>query len=312
MEERRQHRPRVAFVGLGRMGLPVVANIVAGGYAVTATDRRAETAGAARAVGATWRARAADAVASAQVVMTMLPGPGEVFDAMLGSGAVLAAMDPGATWIDLTSSTADAGGRILDEARRRNVSVLDAPVGGGPDEARTGTLSLFVGGNEDTLAEHLPLLEALADPAHITHVGPNGSGYTTKLLVNLLWFGQVVATTEVLLLARDLGLDLMRLQRVLAQSAASSDYIRHGIPELLAGNYLPAFEIDRCYEELAGITALAAARGVPSPLSDLVAETYRRARDRYGSRNGELLAAALLQEEAGISLHDPVDPPDHS
>jgi 3-hydroxyisobutyrate dehydrogenase len=81
-------------------------------------------------------------------------------------------------------------------------------------------------------------------------VGDNCAGYTTKLLTNLLWFGQAVAAGEVLLLARRSGIDLELLRRALGDSAAASEFVRHDLSALLEGDYLEAFGLNRCGEEL--------------------------------------------------------------
>jgi 3-hydroxyisobutyrate dehydrogenase len=124
--------------------------------------------------------------------------------------------------------------------------------------------------------------------------------------VNLLWFGQAIATAEALLLARRAGLDLDVLRHVLTSSAASSEFIRDDLSALLAGDYLTSFGLDRCCEELAAVTALGREHDVPFELSTLVERIHQRALARYGPADGELLAVALLEEQAGIRLrHGP-------
>jgi 3-hydroxyisobutyrate dehydrogenase len=95
-------------------------------------------------------------------------------------------------------------------ANARGIDVLDAPVGGGVAAARAGALQLFVGGESAVIDRCRPVLEALADPGSITHAGGTGTGYVTKLLVNLLWFGQAIATAEALLVGRRAGIDSAR------------------------------------------------------------------------------------------------------
>jgi 3-hydroxyisobutyrate dehydrogenase len=146
------------------------------------------------------------------------------------------------------------------------------------------------------------VLEALADPQRIIHVGGNGAGYTVKLLVNLLWFGQAVATGEALLLGHRAGIDLDMLRQALATSAASTAYIRDDLSALLDGDYLTSFGLDRCCEQLTAVTDLARELGVPSQLTQVVERTYQRALRRFGPVDGELMAVALLEEEAGLQL----------
>jgi 3-hydroxyisobutyrate dehydrogenase len=173
-------------------------------------------------------------------------------------------------------------------------------VAGGPRAAETGSLHLFVGGDAAVLDEHRELLAALAQ--RVLHVGGNGAGYTTKLLVNLLWFGQAVAVTEALLLGRRAGLEIDVLRAAIAGSAAASEFLRSDLDAPLAGDYLPSFGIDRCLEELEAVGELARELSVPLEVGEAVERVHRRAVERFGAVDGELLAVALLEEEAGLRL----------
>jgi len=292
----------IGFAGLGRMGRPMCANLVRAGYPVVATDLRPECEQLAHSLGAQWSASTEATATRADVLITMLPGPAEVHDALLGAGGGLAALAPGATWIDMSSSSPDAAEPIQRLARERGVHTLEAPVGGGIPAARDGSLQLFAAGDAAVFASQRPLLEVLGDPARTHHLGPHGAGYTAKLLVNLLWFGQAIAAGEALLLARAAGLDLRVLHEVLNSSSAASTFLRRDLAALLTGDYLESFGLDRICEELGALDAMARAHGVPFELSDLVSRTHQRALRHFGPRDGELLAVALLEEQAGTQL----------
>jgi 3-hydroxyisobutyrate dehydrogenase len=284
------------------MGAPMCAALVRAGYQVTATDARAEAEETAVACGAAWRDTPAQAAAAAGVLITMLPGAGEVGAAMLGEAGALRSLAVSAAWIDMSSSSPAAIAPVRERALAQGVEVLEAPVGGGIAAAGAGKLQLFVGGEAAAVERHRALLEVLADPGRIVHVGGYGTGYTAKLLVNLLWFGQAVATAEALLLGQAAGIAPAVLEHVLAGSAAASTFIRRDLGFVFQGDYLTSFGLDRICEELEAVTALASDHQVPCELSDLVRRTYRRALARYGPVDGELLAVALLEEEAGRKL----------
>jgi 3-hydroxyisobutyrate dehydrogenase len=286
----------IGFIGVGRMGLPMCANVVRAGYGVIAGDLRPERAADVRAAGASWAGDTPSVAAAADVLITMLPGSEELQDAM---ALAIPALRAGTTWIDMTSSSPAVGRELGERAHEHGVECLDAPVGGGPAAAAAGTLQLFVGGALALVTRHRRLLEVLGN---IDHVGERGAGRTTKLLVNLLWFGQAVASAEALLLARRAGLDLEVLRAALGRSAAATEFIRHDLDALLDGDYLESFGLDRCCEELDAVVALAGELHVPFELSATVARSYRRALERYGPVDGELLAVAALEERAGLLL----------
>jgi 3-hydroxyisobutyrate dehydrogenase-like beta-hydroxyacid dehydrogenase len=268
---------RIGVLGLGRMGAPI-----------------------ARALAEHWEVVTYDPVvapgspehvaADVDVLVTVLPGAREVAEL----GPVLAALKPGSLWLDLTSGDP----RVTRELERDGIEVVGAPMAGGPSAAESRTLRFFVGGT--ALDRALPILDVLG-----THevIGPDvGDGYTAKLLANLLWFGQVVAVTEALLLGQSLGLDLGGLRRTLAASAGGSVFIDEYLDRLLAGDYAETFGLDRVVEELDTLAALATDQGVPFELSNLVARLHREALERFGAIDGELLAAKLLEERAGRTL----------
>ncbi|MHA6757678.1 NAD(P)-dependent oxidoreductase [Streptacidiphilus sp. PAMC 29251] len=290
----------IGIIGLGRMGTPICANLATAGHQVTVFDIAPSREQAALACGASWRSSACEVAAAVDVLLTVLPGPTEVQAVM--SEAVLDALAPGSTWIDMSSNSPTAAAPIRERAQARGVGVLEAPIGGSPADAAAGKLRLFVGGDGDLLSRHRSLLGAVADPDLITHVGGHGAGYTLKLLVNLLWFGQAVATAEALLLGSRAGIDLDLLRNTLAGSAASSEFIRRDLPSLFAGDYLASFGLDHIHDQLAMVTALARDLDTPHDVTETVRRLHQQALEHYGPADGELLAVALLEERAGIKL----------
>jgi NAD binding domain of 6-phosphogluconate dehydrogenase len=117
---------RIGLVGVGRMGLPMCANLVAAGHMVTAGDARAELERAVMQCGVRWRAVLAEVAASADILITMLPGSREEREVMAGPGGVLAVM-PSTVWVDMTSSSPAAGRELAAAAQARGVGVLAAP-----------------------------------------------------------------------------------------------------------------------------------------------------------------------------------------
>ena len=191
---------RIGFIGVGHMGRPMAANLLRAGFAVTAFDATPHARSELETLGATWAEDAASVAAVVDTLITMLPGPREVDDVLVGSGRVLENLRPGATWIDMSTSSPAVGRRIGERCAERDVRNLDAPVSGMAKGAVAGTLQIFVGGDRECFLEQRPLLEAMGDPERIFHVGPHGAGYSVKLLINLLWFAHAVAAAEVMVM----------------------------------------------------------------------------------------------------------------
>jgi 3-hydroxyisobutyrate dehydrogenase len=285
----------VGLIGVGRMGLPICHRLVQAGFDVTAGDRRPEREEDVRAAGGRWLGDTRLVVEAADVLITVLPGSAELQDVM---STAIPALGSGMAWIDMTSAAPAVGLELMTRAEQRGAECLEATLGGGMGAARAGTLQLFVGGEAQTLDRYRSLLEVLGT---VEHVGGHGAGYLSKLLVNLLWFGQAVAVGEALLLARRESLELDVFVAALRRSAAA-DFAGADLEALLRGDYLETFGLDRCCEELDAVVNLARDTDVPCELSTTVQRTYRDALTRYGPVDGELLAVALLEERAGLQL----------
>jgi 3-hydroxyisobutyrate dehydrogenase-like beta-hydroxyacid dehydrogenase len=288
---------RVTIVGVGRMGSAVCARLVESGFEVIATDvlpaRRADV----EAAGARWADGLGAATAGADIVVTVLPGPPEVSDI---ADPLTAAMAAGAFWLDLSTASPAIAEAVRTTAERRDIAVVDAPLGGSPEDARDGRLLSFTGGRDEDLGRARPVLEAIA--ARVVHVGPHGSGYLTKLIANALWFGQAVATAEALAIVDRAGLDVTQIQDALAKSAAGGGFVTDDAPTLIAGDTMPAFSLARCAEQLRSLQRAAADLSVPAEVLDAVAGVYAGAVREYGEVDGELLGARYAAHRAGVDF----------
>ena len=290
----------VGVVGVGRIGAPLVARLVAAGHEVVATDIRPDRQDPVERMGARWAPDAADVAGGSSVLITVLPGSPELSELVLGAGRLLTHIEPGTTWIDMTSASVEVGRQCAAAAREHGVDYLDAPIGGGVPGMRDGTVTLYVGGESRVLDAAGELLRSFASRVH--HVGDNGAGYLAKLLINLLWFGQATLTTEALLLARRNGISPGRMHAVLQDSAGDGAFVARHLPALLAGDYLRDFGLDRCVEELDSIEYTAERAGTPHPVTTAVVELHRAALLHFGPVDGELMGPALLEEQAGSRL----------
>ncbi len=244
--------------------------------------------------GLTWARDLADLASASEVVLTVLPGPGEVLQLI---DALLAHIRPGATWIDMTSAVPSVSAAIRARAADA-VRILECPVGGDPTAARSGALLGYVGADPGDLGVHRALLDALC--RELVHIGPPGTGYTVKLLVNVLWFGQALAVAEVLALGSRLGLEPGALKATLARGPAASNVLEDAGDALLRGEVMATFPLGRCVEEIEGVLGLAAGHDLSLPVAGRVAELYRQALERYGDADGELLAARYVSELLGV------------
>ena len=245
----------------------------------------------------------AEAVSGADIVITMLPTPAVVEEVMLGRSGVLAAMQDGGLWIDMSTSVPAVADRIRTAGSARRIRVLDAPVSGMSTGADAGMLQIFVGGDAADLAAARRVLEVMGDPDRILHVGGHGAGYATKLMINLLWFIQLVGIAEVLTVGVKAGVDLAVLHRSLVASPANSVLLeRDYLPILQDGDYDEGFAIALACKDLGLAVDLARHVNMPVEVSALVEQVYRRARAQFGDQAGEMVPVKLYEQLAGADL----------
>ena len=173
-EEHHEARPRLGFVGVGAMGLPMARNLLRAGFPLAFCTRRDEAAETLGATGGARLANPAAVAAASEVVLTCLPADAEIEAAVLGAGGVLGALPAGGALIELSTATPLVMERVAERAAERGVAVLDAPVSGGTRGAEAGTLAIMVGGETTDLERGRPICEALGQK--IYHVGPLGMG----------------------------------------------------------------------------------------------------------------------------------------
>ncbi|GBQ03791.1 3-hydroxyisobutyrate dehydrogenase [Streptomyces spongiicola] len=297
---------RIGFIGLGNMGGPMSLNLLAAGHTLTVYDVRKEAAAEQVAQGARLASTIAEVAGNSDTVITMLPTPRHVEQVLLGDGGLLAAMAEGSTWIDMSTSVPAVADRVRAQAEPLGIRVLDAPVSGMAKGARSGMLQIFVGGDGEDVARQRPALEAMGDPERILHVGPHGAGYAVKLMINLLWFCHLVATSEVLAVGAKAGVDLEVLHRSLVASPATSNFLQSDVLSVLHhGDYDESFAMSLACKDLGLAVDLAREVGVPVELSALVEQVYRRGRAAYGDLAGEMIPMKLYEDVAGLELRLP-------
>jgi 3-hydroxyisobutyrate dehydrogenase len=294
---------RVAFIGLGHMGGHMCRNVITAGFQVSAFDLDADALARSAADGARPADSVTDCVRDAQILLTSLPGPPQVQSVLCGGDGAIAAMAPDSIVVDMSTSSLEVGRRARAEATAAGVHLLDAPVAGQTVGAEAGTLAIYAGGEPEAFGRALPVLAAMGDPQRIFLLGPGGCGYAVKLLLNLTWFIQAVATAEALTIGVRAGVDLSRLHTALVASPANSVFLEHDVlPLLERGDYDDGFAMKLVTKDLGLAADLARDVGVPVELSSLVEQIHRRARAVYGDDAGEMSAVRLYEDLAGVEL----------
>ena len=211
---------KIAFVGTGTMGGPMLANLVAKGFTVTAYDVVPAALERAVKAGATAAGSAADAARGADLVVTMLPSSSHVETAYLGKSGVAEGVATGKLCVDMSTIDPAVSRRVGEALRAKGVRFVDAPVSGGVPKAVDGTLAIMVGGDARDVEEARPALAAMG--ANIIHVGPVGAGEVAKLCNNLIAGVAAVAVSEAFRIAEAFGVDHKILTDVISKSSGNT------------------------------------------------------------------------------------------
>jgi 3-hydroxyisobutyrate dehydrogenase len=207
----------IAFIGLGNMGGPMAANLVKAGHRVAGFDLVEKLRHDAAATGVAIAGSAREAVAGADVVLTMLPAGRHVIAAWAD---ILPAATPGALFIDSSTIDVDSARRAHQDALGAGMACLDAPVSGGVGGASAGTLTFMAGGEAAAFAAGKPILEAMGK--RIVHCGGAGAGQAAKICNNMILGATMIATCEAFVLAEKLGLSAQALYDVASTSSGQS------------------------------------------------------------------------------------------
>jgi 3-hydroxyisobutyrate dehydrogenase-like beta-hydroxyacid dehydrogenase len=268
--------PPVAFIGLGALGAPMAANLLAAGVRLTVHNRGREREKPLVQAGAQAAARPAEAAARARVVLLCLTD-GPAVEVLFGPEGVVAGLadtthppsSPPPLVVDFSTIEPSRTRSLADRLADRGIAWLDAPVTGGTEGARAGTLSVLVGGDADTLERARPLLEVIGGT--ITHFGPAGAGQQAKAINQILVAGSYAAVAEAMALAQRLGLPMDDLRRALSRGAAGSWALDHRAAGMVAGHFPLGFRLALHRKDLAIALAAAAETGLELPVCRTVA-----------------------------------------
>jgi 3-hydroxyisobutyrate dehydrogenase-like beta-hydroxyacid dehydrogenase len=287
---------QLGFVGTGAMGAPMAGCLIDAGHQLTVYDIRSEATAALRARGARSENSPRGVAQQSEVVFTSLPGPREIELVVLDpSAGILAGLQPGSAYIDLTTNAPAVARRVAEACRARGADMLDAPVSGRPP-----TMTVMVGGDEAVFARCRPLFAAMA--GNIFYVGPAGAGCVAKLVTQYLGYTNFVAALEGMLIGAKAGIDLGVLAQIVPVSAGASRTFDNIPRSVLSGSFTAGGTLDIVAKDLDLACHLARDVGAPANLGLLAHDMLSRAQAQGWGQEGFPIAARILEAMAGAEL----------
>jgi 3-hydroxyisobutyrate dehydrogenase len=293
---------QIGFIGLGAMGLPMTHHLVEAGHQVTVASRSPEPVTQAVAFGAVDGKDPATVAAAAEITFLCLPNSPEVTEVV---NAMLEKLGPDKTVVDCSTIDPDAERQLHTTVGDKGAHYLDAPLSGGTNGAQKGTLTVMVGGDDETVANTTPIMSSFAKL--IVHVGGPGMGQVVKLCNNIIYAAQMTATAEATALAVKSGVDMAKLYEILVHATGDCTAVRTRlpvagvIPDSPASNdWKPGFMTDLMVKDLSLALSYAGKEGVPletttTALKALVAASAAG----YGREDFSSVAKVILGQ-AGV------------
>lgn len=300
-------KPRIGFVGLGRMGAGMARNLAKNGADLTVYDHLPAASEALAADGARAATSLAELVAGVDILFTSLPGPAEVEETVFGPDGVLAHMKPGLTLVDLTTSSREMALKVNEAITGAGGRMFDAPVSGGPAGAASGELALWVGGDKAGFDAILPVLKMFSYSQQ--YMGEVGAGTATKLAHNMLGYTLLASLSEAFTLAVKAGIAPLDFWNALGAGMVGRKPVTHMLVNQFLPNVYdkPAFLQRLALKDITLAVKMAEELEVPVRLSSLTREDMRQTVEERGMSEWDSRAFLQLQlERAGVEIE--VDP----
>jgi 3-hydroxyisobutyrate dehydrogenase len=294
---------RIGFIGLGNMGGPMALNLIKAGHTLVVHDIRRNMANAHLAGGARWADTPADAAKDADLVLTSLPGPKEVEAVAIGGeNGILHGISKSAVYADLSTNSPTLVRRLHAIFAGKGIAMLDAPVSGGIPGARSGTLSVMVGGDEAVYRRIKPALEAIGDK--LQYVGASGAGAVAKLVHNMLIFTTFGIFAEAFTLGVKAGVPPEKLYEAVRNGAFGQSGMLPMLPRVIfKGDFdKVSATLDICRKDIGLATQLARELEVPVKIAAEVEQELVKA-IAHGLGGKDFAVAFTIQEDrAGVKV----------
>jgi len=255
---------QIGFVGLGAMGAGIVPRLMAAGHRVTGFNRSKDKAAPLIEAGMRFAASPREAAAGAEVVFSIVTDAAAVRAVALGTDGIIAGLEPGGIYIDMSTIAPEASRAISAEFARKGFAMLDAPISGSPVTLAQGNASLMVGGDERAFARIKDVLAAIGPK--VTYIGDSGLAVQMKIAVNLLLMVEVIAFGEAVALAEKGGVAREIAVDAVLKSVAASPVLGYRGPFILEGK-MPAVPLaDVTLQQKDMLLALELGRKLGSPV----------------------------------------------
>ncbi len=285
---------KIGWIGTGVMGGPMAGHLQKAGHELSVFNRTRLRAMPLIKSGAVWCDAPAEVVQRSEIVFTMLGHPEDVENTYFGANGILQSKGVMRIAVDMTSSRPTLARSIQEEASKRGIETLDAPVSGGDVGAKEAKLAIMVGGKREVFDEVRPLFEVMGNT--IAFMGEPGAGQHTKVCNQILVAGTMIGVCESLLYASKLGLDSQSVIDIVEKGAAGSWSISNLGRRIVNGDYAPGFFVEHFIKDMGIALQEASTAGLSLPGLALAQQLYIALKAQGHGRSGTQALILALEK----------------
>jgi 3-hydroxyisobutyrate dehydrogenase len=294
---------KIGFIGLGNVGAKLAGSLMRNKFGLVVRDTDRKAAQQLLDQGAQWGESGQQMAQLCDVIITCLPSPAVSAQVMEEEQGVLAGLEPGKIWLEMSSTDADEIRRLGALVEARGAIALDCPVSGGCHRAATGNIAIFAGGKREAFDKVLPLLTTVG--RNILHTGELGSASILKVATNYLAGVQLISTGEAFMVAKKAGIDLGIAYEAIRISSGNSFVHETEGQLILNGSYDINFTMDHEVKDLTLFDDLGKKLEVPLEMSPLAVQIMRDGLAKYGPRAWSSMVVKRLEDACGEDLRAP-------
>ena len=293
---------KVGFIGIGNIGQPMAKQLLNNGFSVLINDLNKETATPLLKAGATWVENPMELVKQCEFICTCLPGPIQMEQLIIGPDGILNSMKENTVYIDHTTNSFNTVQKVSTLLSQKGVNMLDAPVSGGVEGAKTRDLTLLVGGEPKVVKHSMPILNAIGKT--VLHVGDIGTGTICKLMHNSASLSMMLTMVQCLTTGVKAGVNAATIIEVFQKCALGRNFdLQVRLPNtLFKGDFDPRFSLKLAYKDLKLAMEIADEFNVPFSIPEICEKEMSQAISRGLDSKDSSIFLTMQEEKAGVEI----------
>ena len=293
---------KVGFIGVGNIGQPMAKQLLNNGFNVLVNDLDKENTLPLLKAGATWVANPIELVKQCEFLCTCLPGPIQMEQLIIGPDGILNSMNENTIYIDHTTNSFNTVQKISSLLSKKRVNMLDAPVSGGVEGAKTRDLTLLVGGESKIVKHSMPILNAIGKT--VLHVGDIGTGTICKLMHNSASLSMMLTMVQCLTTGVKAGVNASTIVEVFQKCALGKNFdLQVRLPNtLFKGDFDPRFSLKLAYKDLKLAMEIADKFNVPFSIPEICEKEMSQAISRGLDMKDSSIFLTMQEEKAGVEI----------